>query len=243
MTFDKNMEFLLSKFSHEIRNPLTTLYSTVQLIEMKHPEVKDFAHWSSLTYDIEYMNQLLDELSNFAKSERLNVETFAFRPFLEKLSLSFAASIAQSEVEYTSKIDSSITQITGDKTKLQEVFLNLLKNAYDAAKPNKTIDFTASLEGNSVVITVKDSGHGISGDAVVKGGWLQVIGGEGVAGYHGTHRCHGLCRSDISPFGFGNGVQPDHPARKPFGFDQRSKSPVLVDGFGVREDQQSGSGG
>lgn len=162
MTFDKNMEFLLNKFSHEIRNPLTTLYSTVQLIEMKHPEVKDFAHWSSLTYDIEYMNQLLDELSNFAKSERLNVETFAFRPFLEKLSLSFAASIAQSEVEYTSKIDSSITQITGDKTKLQEVFLNLLKNAYDAAKPNKTIDFTASLEGNSVVITVKDTGHGIS---------------------------------------------------------------------------------
>ena len=40
MTFDKDIEFMLSKFSHEIRNPLTTLYSTVQLIEMQHPEVK-----------------------------------------------------------------------------------------------------------------------------------------------------------------------------------------------------------
>ena len=79
MTFNQDIEFMLSKFSHEIRNPLTTLYSTVQLIEMKHPEVKEFNHWSSLTYDIEYMNQLLDELSNFAKSERLNSETFDFR--------------------------------------------------------------------------------------------------------------------------------------------------------------------
>lgn len=162
MTFDKDIEFLLSKFSHEIRNPLTTLYSTVQLIEMKNPEVKDIPHWSSLTYDIEYINQLLDELSNFAKSERLNPETIEFRPFLEKLSLSFAASIAQSEVEYISKIDPSITQITGDKTKLQEVFLNLLKNAYEATKPDKTIRFTALLEGDSVVITVQDSGCGIS---------------------------------------------------------------------------------
>lgn len=152
---------MLSKFSHEIRNPLTTLFSTVQLIEMQHPEVRDFKHWSSLTYDIEYMNTLLDELSGFAKSERLNPETFSLRPFLEQLSLSFAASIAQSEVEYTSKIDSSITQITGDKTKLQEVFLNLLKNAYDAAKPDKTIYFSAVLEDDAVIITVQDTGCGI----------------------------------------------------------------------------------
>lgn len=164
MTFDKNTEFMLSKFSHEIRNPLTTLYSTVQFIEMQHPEVKDFKYWSSLTYDIEYMNLLLDELSSFAKSERLNLETFDFHSFLEHLSLSFAASIAQSEVEYISRIDSSINQITGDKTKLQEVFLNLLKNAFDAAKPAQTIRFTAFSEDDKIVITVQDTGCGISAE-------------------------------------------------------------------------------
>ena len=162
MTFDKDIEFLLRKFSHEIRNPLTTLYSTVQLIEMQHPEVKEFRHWSSIAYDIEYINRLLDDLSDLAKSEQMNPETFALRPFLEKLSLSFAASIARSEVEYTSKIDPCLPQITGDKTKLQEVFLNLLKNAYDASYPDKSIFFCAALEGEDVVITVHDTGCGIS---------------------------------------------------------------------------------
>ena len=162
MTFDKDIEFILSKFSHEIRNPLTTLYSTVQLIEMKHPEVKEFQHWSSLSYDIEFINQLLDEFSNFAKSKKLNLATIELRPFLEHLSLSFAASIAQTEVEYISKIDPYISQITGDKTKLQEVFFNLLKNAFEAAKPNHTVRFTALSENGKVIIKVQDTGCGIS---------------------------------------------------------------------------------
>ena len=162
MTFNEDIEFMLSKFSHEIRNPLTTLYSTLQLIEMQHPEVKDFKHWSSLIYDIEYINQLLDELSNFAKSEKLNLTNIEMRPFLEHLSLSFAASIAQSEVEYTSEIDPYIPKITVDKTKLQEVFLNLLKNAYDASLPNGKIFLTARMVDKDLVVKIQDTGCGIT---------------------------------------------------------------------------------
>lgn len=162
MTSNSDVEFILSKFSHEIRNPLTTLYSTVQLIEIQHPEVREFNYWSNLTYDIEYIDQLLDELSNLAKSENLNLETFDFRSFLEHLSLSFATKVADSKVEYASKIDPAITQITGDKTKLQEVFINLLKNAFDAAKPDHSIRFSAILEANEILILVEDTGCGIS---------------------------------------------------------------------------------
>lgn len=162
MTFDKDMEFMLSKFSHEIRNPLSTLYSTLQLIESRHPEVKDYEYWSSLAYDIEYMNQLLNDFSSYAKSERLNLTTIEMRPFLEHLSLSFASSIAQTSVEYISKIDPHISQITVDKTKLQEVFLNMLKNAYEATAPDGTVRFEARSEEDLVVITISDNGCGIS---------------------------------------------------------------------------------
>ena len=161
MTFTKDIEFLLSKFAHEIRNPLTTLYSTVQLIEVKHPEVKEFAHWSNLTYDIEFMNHLLDEMSDFTKSERLQPETFDFRLFLETLTLAFAASIEQSNVEYLSKIEPSIHQITGDKTKLQEVFWNLLKNAYEAALPDKSVSLHAKQVDKDIIVTISDTGCGI----------------------------------------------------------------------------------
>ena len=155
------MNYILSKFSHELRNPLTTVYSTVQLIALQHPEVKEFKYWSNLTFDLEYMITLLDEFSDFAKSERLQLSNFSLRTLLEQIALSFAASIVDSDVEFTAKISPSINQINGDKTKLQEVFLNLLKNAFDAAKPRQTIALEASLVDQNIVICVHDTGCGI----------------------------------------------------------------------------------
>lgn len=162
MTFDKDTQLMISKFSHELRNPLTTLYSTIQFLEMKHPEVKEFKYWSTLSLDIEHMNQLIDEWSMLSKSENLNLTTFNFRTFLEQISLSFAASIAHSDVQYTSKIDDSIHQITGDKTKLQEVFLNLLKNAYEASAPKQSIFLYATSSDNQITVSIQDTGCGIS---------------------------------------------------------------------------------
>ena len=162
MTFNQETELLIGKFSHELRNPLTAVYSTLQLIEMQHPEVTTFKHWSSLTYDIEYMQQLLDDLSDFAKSERLQPSTFSLRTMLEQLSLSFASSIVDSGVSYTSKIAPSINQITGDKTKLQEVFLNILKNAYEASLPDKSIYMEALTEPDYIIVRIQDTGCGIS---------------------------------------------------------------------------------
>lgn len=156
------MNYMLSKFSHELRNPLTSLHSSIQFIELQHPEVKAFKYWANLSNDIEYINQLLDELSDFSKSETLQLSTFSLRELLEQISLSFAATIADSEVEYTSKIAPSIHQITGDKIKLQEVFLNLLKNAFDAAAPDKTIYLEASQNEGDILIQIRDTGCGMT---------------------------------------------------------------------------------
>ena len=146
MQLNKNEQLVISKISHELRNPLTIIYSTLQLIESRHPEARTFDHWHELMQDVEFMSVLLDDLSRFNHAGALNFSTFSFRPFLE----------------YFSKIDSSINQITGDKTKLQEVFLNLLRNAADAASPDGTISMTAEQSKDSIIIQVQDNGCGIS---------------------------------------------------------------------------------
>ena len=162
MTLNQETEYFLHKFSHELRNPLTSLYSTVQLIEMKHPEVKDFKYWSNMNHDIEYINVLITELSDFTKSNRLNLSTFSLRELLAQVSLSFAAMVADTQIEFRAKIAPSIHQITGDKTKIQEVFRNLLKNALDASMPDKTICLEALALEKEVLIRIQDTGCGIS---------------------------------------------------------------------------------
>lgn len=156
------METIIRTFAHELRNPLTTLYSTVQFIEFQHPEVKNFKYWGNLAIDIEYMEKLIADLSAFSKAECKKADSFSLHTLLEQVSLSFAAKIAMSDVKYTSKISPSLPQIIGEQTKLQEVFFNLLKNAYEAALPNHSIFLDAEADQTSVTIRIRDTGCGIS---------------------------------------------------------------------------------
>ena len=45
----------ISTITHEIRNPLTLVYSSLQLIESNHPEVHTFRHWDAMHQDVLYM--------------------------------------------------------------------------------------------------------------------------------------------------------------------------------------------
>lgn len=151
----------ISTISHEIRNPLTLVYSTLQLIETQHPEVTSFRHWESLHSDIEYMNHLLTELSSFNNSERISVKPINFYQFMKQLVLSFAASCTNTQIEFTSYLAPDLPTILADSLRLREVFLNLLKNAQEAVGSTGTIRLDAIRSDSSVIITIKDNGCGI----------------------------------------------------------------------------------
>ncbi|MEG0109343.1 MAG: two-component sensor histidine kinase, partial [Lachnospiraceae bacterium] len=41
----ENHKFIVSKISHEIRNPLTIIHSTLQLLESQHPDLESYKYW------------------------------------------------------------------------------------------------------------------------------------------------------------------------------------------------------
>lgn len=157
-------QYTISKVSHEIRNPLALVYSTLQLIESQHPETKTFKYWKEMHEDIEYMISLLQELSAYNNGERLKLSTFSSFDFFSHLSLSFAASCIDSGIEFTSRIPPSLPDIQGDKTKLQEVFLNVLKNAREAISSEGIIRMEVEAENKQLKITISDNGCGIPSD-------------------------------------------------------------------------------
>lgn len=122
----------ISTITHEIRNPLTLVYSSLQLIESNHPEVRTFRHWNAMHQDVLYMMQLLADLSDYNNGFTLHKQPLNIGSFLKQLVLSFAASSEASNIEFTSRIAPELPYIQADAPKLKEVLLNLLKNAFEA---------------------------------------------------------------------------------------------------------------
>lgn len=136
--FISSHEEIISAITHEIRNPLTLVYSSLQLIESAHPEVHTFQHWDALHQDVLYMMQLLTDLSNYNNGLTLHKKALNTTAFFKQLVLSFAASSLASDIEFTSYIAPELPYIMADAPKLKEVLLNLLKNAFEAFPPGTT---------------------------------------------------------------------------------------------------------
>lgn len=161
----------ISTISHELRNPLTLVYSTLQMIETQHKEVRNFRHWKSMRRDIEYMNQLLEELSTYNNGESLHLTAVDTVPFLKTIVLSFAASILDNDIEFTSRIEPDIPYVTMDPVKIRQLFLNLLGNAKDAllASPGSeppAIDLHTEHTDKTVRFLIKDNGPGICAEDI-----------------------------------------------------------------------------
>ena len=81
--------------------------------------------------DVDFIIQLLEELSAFNSSNELYYSVFSIEQLLKNVAISFAISLDTNEadIEFSSSISDSLGEFTGDKIKLQELVLNLLKNA------------------------------------------------------------------------------------------------------------------
>lgn len=54
-----DFHYTLSKFSHELRNPLTLINSGLQMIASAHPEVKEYEHWDDVMDNLDYVTEIL----------------------------------------------------------------------------------------------------------------------------------------------------------------------------------------
>ena len=159
----ENHHTSVSMIAHEIRNPLTLVSSSLQVIEAQHPEVKEFNNWEQMMEDVRFMCSLLNELSSFNKSSTLHHSVFSIERLLKNVDVSFAISLDadNSDVQFTSRIVPGMGDFTGDKIKLEEVLLNLLRNAREAVGENGRISLTAERRGDTIVIQCQDNGCGI----------------------------------------------------------------------------------
>ena len=164
----ENHQVTVSTIAHEIRNPLTLISSALQIMQVQHPEVTEFSHWKQTMDDVNFMRQLLEELSTFNNGNTLHYSVFSIEHLLKNIAISFAISLdeADSDIEFSSSIPDKLGTYTGDKIKLEEVLLNLLKNAKEAIAGKGTILLTASRKKNVLTIQIKDSGCGIPAENI-----------------------------------------------------------------------------
>ena len=157
----------VSMASHEFRTPLSTILSSVSLMEFyKTTETQDKRdkHIHRIKSAVNEMVATLEEFLSLEKIEEGKVsvknETFNIRQLAENIRSKFNAELKNNQtIEY---LHTGAEHVCLDEGFLNHILSNLLSNAIKYSPENSSILFDTRVENTTIVLRVKDNGIGIS---------------------------------------------------------------------------------
>ncbi len=156
----------ISSVSHELRTPLTAIKGwgeTLNGIEDSETIKKGMR---VITSETERLSQMVEELLDFSRIQ--NGRFTLIKQRIDILAELGDAVLVFQERAYREKImvvyyePDMLPFVNGDKNRLRQVFINIIDNALKYSNPGGTVTIDAYEEKNGVVITIADTGCGIS---------------------------------------------------------------------------------
>lgn len=165
-----------SMLVHELRNPLTLLKGTIQYIESKHPEAKEYKYWDQLHDLIHDMEQIMADASLLNTYNLINKEETNLIILMENLINSFMPQALTSGIDLSFHAapegEAYYTSYPCDAVKLKQALTNLIKNAFEATEPGNFIKIDLSyipsdrITPAKLSIIISNNGHPIPGDVM-----------------------------------------------------------------------------
>ncbi len=157
---------LVSGVAHEVNNPLTAILGFADLL-MENPELPETARKDLrvILQEAQRTKQIVQNLLSFARQmppQRIALQLNAIlRRTIQLRSYDFHSH----GIDITENLDEQLPEVMGDAHQLQQVFLNILNNAYDAVHEvgrTARIEIMSTKAGDSVEVSFRDNGNGIS---------------------------------------------------------------------------------
>ncbi len=153
--------------AHEVRNPLSSIKGLALLLKGKFAgESKERKTAGLLIQEVDRLNRAITELLSFTRPAALDLQEVDVGELLRKELQLIEADINKLGVSVKCEIEADLKPITADLDRLNQVFLNLLLNSLQAMREGGILGIKAenSPTENQVVVTVQDTGCGISAD-------------------------------------------------------------------------------
>jgi signal transduction histidine kinase len=161
--------------AHEIRNPLTSIRSSIQFLRKKLKDSTDIEMANDLIAEVDRINEIIEGMLSFAKPQPLKKENTQLKTILLQ-TIQLVSNTARKEgIEISLNYQAEREDIFADPSQLKQVFLNIIMNSIQAIE-NKHGKIEINIvysEGQNkytpeYLIEINDNGKGISDENIDK---------------------------------------------------------------------------
>jgi two-component system phosphate regulon sensor histidine kinase PhoR len=159
-------ETLLDTISHDIKNPLSSLLLTIEMLNNESAEnPKEFKSLLKIAKNgVKKIQNVINELTDARKQEhkyKAIDELLNFENILEDVRYTLLDNIKESHATITTELN--VSEITFSRRKLRSIIYNLLNNAIKFKSPERkpVIFIKTTQEKNFIILSIKDNSIGI----------------------------------------------------------------------------------
>ena len=165
---------LAAGVAHEIRNPLNAISMATQRLKRDYSPTDDevrareFQSLSTVIRDeIRRLNGIIEEFLSFSKSRRLELSNFSVTEVLQKIVYLISEEAASKGVSLETRWRLNPAIIPMDINKLQQAFLNFIKNAMESIADKGKVTITVDKESkNYIRVSISDTGCGMTSEEI-----------------------------------------------------------------------------
>jgi PAS domain S-box-containing protein len=158
---------LAAMVGHDLRNPLTGMKAATYYLKGKtkcDPNTKTKEMLELIDTCIDQSNKIVNDLLEYSRTLKLELTQTAPATFIKG---ALSAIQAPQNIKLTHKVSGN-TLVKFDAAKMQRVFLNIVKNAFDAMPKGGQLKIISRQTGKNWVISFADSGEGMSNETMKK---------------------------------------------------------------------------
>lgn len=156
--------------AHEIRNPLTSIRSTIQYLQKDMREEGKRTLVNDLLEEVDRINGIIEGLLSFSRPSEPQREDFDLRLLLEQTVNLVSTTARKKNVDISLDFPSAERTLHADPAQLKQVFLNIIMNSLHAMETGGKLSISAEMKQpggynlekrNSFCIFFRDTGKGI----------------------------------------------------------------------------------
>ena len=158
---------LAAGVAHEVNTPLTGISSFTQMLrdqtgsrDPRQPLLQ------KIEQQTERASRIVNGLLNFARHSQTEFTEIHLNRVLQDVLSLLDHQMRASRIRIRTELAPDLPPIRGDANRLQQVFVNLSVNAFDAMPAGGWLTFTTRSEAGQVIAEVADTGEGIAPDDI-----------------------------------------------------------------------------
>lgn len=169
---DRNKDKFLAILGHELRNPLGAIVNALRILDGEGKGFEGRRAWALrvISEQAESMTRLLNDLLDVSRISRgklsLKIENLSLAAVLSRAIDGVRPALKKKRLMLSFDEDRARVRLTGDRIRLEQVFMNLLSNAARYTPEEGEVEVLVETEDHEVRVHVRDDGIGLSEEEI-----------------------------------------------------------------------------